>query len=431
MRKFDVAGWMVGLTLAVALGCDGPVAPEDPGVGDGPGQGAGNGGGSGSTGGGGKTPMNTDPTDTLPGVGEETPDGPPGGCIGGFADGSLRFELSGDVDSLRLEDSDGELVANDTSCTDADGADVLVSELTRLEIVGGTADDSVTLDFGAGDWSALLEGTESIRVTLGTGENTLVIRGTPEADSYFHGMRQDDLVLDLIGERTIALTARGITQLGISLGAGDDHLSDLASLMQAEVDAQAANGNVVTGVRVAQLTIPVLVYGGEGNDWMIGGTGDDEFDGGPGNDEASGLAGNDTYVSGIEGDGSDTWNGGADYDGVSYARRTADVTVTSCVSAAFLMCNAGECSCTDMSGEIGENDRIINVEELTGGAGNDVLRGTDVADSLNGGPGDDALYGLGGSDLLFGQLGEDIFEGGTDGDYCDARSDEMMLSCEI
>jgi hypothetical protein len=238
--------------------------------------------------------MNTDPTDTLPGVVGQTPDGPPGGCLGGFADGSLRMELAGDVDSLRLEASDGDLVANDTSCTGADGADVLISELTYLEIVGGTADESVTLDFGSGDWSALLEGTESIRVTLGAGENTLVIRGTAEADNYFHGMRQDDLVLDLIGERTIALTARGITQLGISLGAGDDHLSDLASLVQAEVDGQAANGNLVSGVRVAPLSIPLTVYGGEGNDWMIGGTGDDELDGGPGDDEQSGLAGNVT-----------------------------------------------------------------------------------------------------------------------------------------
>ena len=258
-----------------------------------------------------------------------------------------------------------------------------------------------------------------------------MIRGTPEADDYFHGMRQDDLVLDLTGNMAIALTARGITQLGISLGAGDDHLSDLASLMQAEVDAQATNGNVVTGVRVEPLSIPLVVYGAEGNDWLLGGTGDDEFDGGPGNDEASGLAGNDTYLSGIEGDGTDTWNGGADYDGISYARREADVTVTSCISAAFLMCNSGECVCTDMSGEPGENDRVVNVEELTGGAGNDILRGTDAADSLSGGPGDDALFGLGGSDLLFGQLGEDTFEGGTDGDYCDGRSDETMLSCEI
>ncbi len=430
MRKFDVASWILGLSFATALGCAKPVASEDLGGDDVPGQGSG--GSSGSTGGGsGKTPANTDPTDTLPGVVDETPDGPPGGCLGGFADGSLRIELSREVDSLRLEASDGELVANDTSCTDADGADVLVAELIELEIVGGTADDSVTLDFASGDWSALLEGTESIRVTLGGGENTLVIRGTADADNYFHGMRQDDLVLDVTGTRAIALTARGITQLGLSLGAGDDHVSDLASLMQAEVDGQAANGNVVTGVRVSQLSIPVVVYGAEGNDWMIGGTGDDVFDGGPGNDEASGLAGNDSYVAGIEGDGTDIWNGGDDYDGVSYARRTADVTVTSCISAAFLGCSSGECSCSDMSGETGENDRVINVEELTGGAGNDLLRGGEAADSLNGGPGDDLLYGLGGSDLLFGQLGLDTLEGGVDGDYCDGRDDEIVVSCEI
>lgn len=292
MLEFDWASWKVGLPLAVALGCATPLAPEDLGAGDVPETGSGD--GSVTNGGTGKTPANIHPTATLPSVVGDTPYGPPSGCLGGFAGGSLRFELSGDVDSLRLEASDGELVANDTSCTDADGADVLISELTDLEIAGGAADEDVTLDFGSGDWSALLEGTESIRVSLGAGENTLVIRGTPQADDYFHGMREDDLVLDLTGSMTIALTARGVTQLGLSLGAGDDRVSDLASSMQAEVDARAANG----GALVAPLSIPLVVHGAEGNDWMRGGEAADSLEGGPGDDYCDGL--DDEIVIGCE-----------------------------------------------------------------------------------------------------------------------------------
>lgn len=47
---------------------------------------------------------------------------------------------------------------------------------------------------------------------------------------------------------------------------------------------------------------------------------------------------------------------------------------------------------------------------LTGGSGDDVLRGGDGADTLTGGFGDDTIYGGAGADLLTGGTGDDKFE---------------------
>jgi Ca2+-binding RTX toxin-like protein len=87
--------------------------------------------------------------------------------------------------------------------------------------------------------------------------------------------------------------------------------------------------------------------------------------------------------------------------------------------------------CTSLSGGLDEGDRLVNVEDLTGGTGDDLLRGTEASDTLRGGPGDDSLIGLGGSDLLSGQTGLDQLEGGTDGDICDGQPGEIFTSCEL
>jgi hypothetical protein len=116
---------------------------------------------------------------------------------------------------------------------------------------------------------------------------------------------------------------------------------------------------------------------------------------------------------------------------VTYELRTENLTLNVCQSAGVMGCEAGECDCTRMSGAPEENDRLVNAEDVTGGEGDDIVRGSDLAESLSGGPGDDEIYGLGGSDVLYGQRGNDLFDGGPDGDYCDDVSGEMVSGCEL
>ena len=57
--------------------------------------------------------------------------------------------------------------------------------------------------------------------------------------------------------------------------------------------------------------------------------------------------------------------------------------------------------------------------DIDGGAGDDLLEGTETADVLRGLRGDDRLLGLGGDDLLEGGIGDDRLEGGDGADRLD------------
>ena len=56
-------------------------------------------------------------------------------------------------------------------------------------------------------------------------------------------------------------------------------------------------------------------------------------------------------------------------------------------------------------------DLIASVENLTGGSGDDELRGDEFVNIILGGDGDDALYGTEGTDTLDGEGGSDTING--------------------
>lgn len=142
------------------------------------------------------------------------------------------------------------------------------------------------------------------------------------------------------------------------------------------------------GDRDDQLTaIPAFaaeIRGGDGNDTLNGSTAGDTIYGGAGSDELTAGSGNDTIQPGT---GNDNLHGGAGIDTADYADRTANVYIT----------NTG----TTTSGESGESDRIdADIENLTGGAGNDSLIGNASANTLRGNLGADSFDGAGGTDLV-------------------------------
>ena len=57
-------------------------------------------------------------------------------------------------------------------------------------------------------------------------------------------------------------------------------------------------------------------------------------------------------------------------------------------------------------------DKIRNIENLIGGAGNDMLTGDGLANRLEGGAGNDLLKGGGGADVLDGGIGIDTADYG-------------------
>ncbi|MGH2905187.1 MAG: DUF6531 domain-containing protein [Solirubrobacterales bacterium] len=109
--------------------------------------------------------------------------------------------------------------------------------------------------------------------------------------------------------------------------------------------------------------------------------------------------GNDTIITSTA---TDTINGGSGADTADYSARSANLNV----------------SLTDTAndGASGENDNVASdVENATGGTGNDFLTGNSSANSLDGGAGSDTIGGSAGADTVTGGSDDDFLTGG-DGD---------------
>lgn len=70
--------------------------------------------------------------------------------------------------------------------------------------------------------------------------------------------------------------------------------------------------------------------------------------------------------------------------------------------------------------------RTVSVS-LNGGAGNDVIVGSDRADRIDGGAGNDLIFGLDGNDVIAGGAGNDVILGGAGNDRIDGGSGNDLL----
>ncbi|MGH9188128.1 MAG: calcium-binding protein, partial [Acidimicrobiales bacterium] len=116
-----------------------------------------------------------------------------------------------------------------------------------------------------------------------------------------------------------------------------------------------------------------------------------------------GGEGNDTFVAATVADGADTFLGGAGADTVSYAQRSARVTV--------------RLDGVADDGAAGEGDDVgSDVETVFGGTGDDLLVGSDAPNTLSAGTGNDVVDGRGGGDAIVDNLGDDSYAGGEGAD---------------
>jgi len=164
------------------------------------------------------------------------------------------------------------------------------------------------------------------------------------------------------------------------------------------------------------------INGSSGGDTILGGSGADSIKGQAGNDSLNGLGGNDFLLGGL---GNDSLNGGIGADDM---RGQAGDDL-------YFIDNVGD-KVTELAGEGMDEIRSsistglnlagrLNVENLTltggairgvGNGLNNVITGTNLANSLFGLGGNDRLLGLGGSDLLVGGAGNDTVYGDTGND---------------
>ncbi|MDQ2910695.1 MAG: hypothetical protein M3R39_06735, partial [Actinomycetota bacterium] len=164
------------------------------------------------------------------------------------------------------------------------------------------------------------------------------------------------------------------------------------------------------------------VTGAAGNDTLIGGNGNDVLIGCAGDDTLAGTGGADVLVDGFfncAGGGNDTLDGGAGPDAVYGGPGTDTVTYASRTASVFVTLDG-----VANDGEAAEGDNVADdVENVTGGSGDDNITGSSASNLISGGAGgDDVLLGeptdsfdngSSGIDTIVGGDGNDALRGGN------------------
>ena len=316
------------------------------------------------------------------------------------------------------------------------------------------ADDVESLAGGNND-DVLIGSGRGNTLTGNGGQDTLLGLGSPLPQSPQVGTTVADTLIGGTGDDTLNGGPQGSTGDTIDGGAGTDTVSyasrtdDLKIFLDKKVgqgeDTFAWVENVISGSgndTIVADNYPNVIFAGDGNDGVDGeasgdvihgGDGYDTLWGGNSTDVLLGENGNDKLLGGS---GADTMNGNAGVDTVDYSDETEPVTVS-------LNGIADD-------GLKGEGDNVQpDVENITGGAGNDTLTGSAYANTIAGGPGKDVIHGgsendslLGGpdSDQLYGDDGLDTFVGGPGsdkmwggggGDFVDYQSSTTPVTVDL
>ncbi|WP_201859828.1 M10 family metallopeptidase C-terminal domain-containing protein [Microvirga soli] len=266
------------------------------------------------------------------------------------------------------------------------GADVIVGNQIANTLKGNAGNDRLTgaagndmLDGGTGSDTAVFASRRSdYGVTLladGSLQVSDLRTGTPDGSDT---IRSIEIVR--FSDRTYSLA---------ELTAAKQTVTSEPPIVDVIVEEPPATDETL--VTAAPLVSQDLV--------LTGTVGADSLMGEAGNDSIYGQAGYDILIGGS---GGDILDGGAGMDTASYA--TAEAGVMADLMATLR-------NTQDAAG-----DRYVSIENLTGSAYADVLKGNNAANKLAGGSGSDSLYGRGGSDRLDGASGNDNLEGGAGAD---------------
>jgi trimeric autotransporter adhesin len=287
-------------------------------------------------------------------------------------------------------------------------------------IIGSLSGNSLSLDGGDGnDW--IVGSNQSDTIAGGAGNDVIeglggsnVMAGGAGDDFYFSTSETDSVTevggggfdtmysnhnVALLGDQVELLIVYGAAVIGNG-NSGDNTIIGSISANGLVLDGAAGNDAVVGSDQSDTL------LGGSGNDLLLGLGGSNRLEGGAGDDIIISTSSLDTIIENANG-GFDTVY--SDHDVIALA---ADVEQLVVYGAAVVG-----------NGNSGNNTIIgslsANSLSLDGGGGNDVIIGSNQADTGLGGEGADVLYGLGGADSLSGGDGYDDLIGGAGADALD------------
>ncbi|TNC74893.1 family 16 glycosylhydrolase [Rubellimicrobium roseum] len=275
------------------------------------------------------------------------------GDLGGFGPVVIDPTINGDAGDDVLIGTDG-----DDTLDGQAGNDMLAGDLGNDALLGGEGDDTLKLDAG----NDLLDG--------GSGRDWILVGGSEAA--------------------SIDLSLTTVQNTG----------SGMDTLLSIENALGGSGADMLSGSESAN-----ILLGDGGSDTLLGGGGDDNLSGGAGADDMDGGAGND-QVLGDDGDdtlrldaGDDTLDGGAGMDWMAVTGSTAAVI--------DLARTGGQATGYG-------TDTLLDLENVSGGAGADRLYGDAADNILKGNGGGDLLHGRAGADTLIAGTGKDTIHGGVD-----------------
>jgi Ca2+-binding RTX toxin-like protein len=281
------------------------------------------------------------------------------------------------------------------------GNDTVTVSGSRNNISTGAGNDTVfgniggdTLDGGANtdtlDYSGMTAAILGGSLETGTFTNTSFVSDTVSNFENVIGTANNDNITGSNGTANI-LEGRG----------GDDNLRGTTG--DDTLDGGAGNDVVDYGNITVPLNIDLTAQTvtGAGNDTLVsienarGGTNNDTLTGDANANDLRGNAGDDTFIATT---GDDEFRGDAGSDTADYSAATNTIIVD-------LTLASGNVATTEF-----DNDTLISVENVIGGAG---------SDSFTGDANNNTFTGNGGDDTFFASLGDDTFNGGADNDTVD------------
>ena len=341
----------------------------------------------------------------------------------------VTVALSGNPSDTLDVGAAGEIQLNGTQCDTA-----TVTNTDTIGVTGGSGANALTIvDPAAFAPGLTLEGSGAseieISVTLNGGSDSLIVRGTANADTFVVGAAginvNDDDDGDDITFSSAALTLAGLggndtltgdTEDDMLIGGiGDDvytggggtdtaDLSGAASPLNVDLLAGTASGDGSDTLATVE-----NVIGSPGNDVL---TGDGQANG------LQGASGNDTLAGG---GGNDDLQGGPGVDTAAFS---------SAVNASLLAGSAtGEG--TDTLSAIENLTGSPAADDLTGDGAPNVIKGGAGNDSISGGLGTDTLDGEGDDDVLRGGGGDDSMAGGTGVNTADYAASAGAMSIDL
>jgi Ca2+-binding RTX toxin-like protein len=306
------------------------------------------------------------------------------------------------ADELRGDDANNTLYGQEGNdvLIGRDGADTLYGQTGNDSLYGDAGNDSVI--GGDGD-DLLIGGDGADAMDGGAGSDRVSYYWQSQGVAATTGVTVDMVTASLglgaaLNDTFVGIEAITGTALGDTIR-GDANANNFdGDAGNDTLDGRAGNDTLSGGAGNDTL------IGGDGVDTLIGGADNDILTGGLGADIVNGEAGADTINVLVVGE--DTIDGGTGIDTVSFAATTTGII-------AYLGLSA---------------HKLTNIENLTGGSGNDDLRGDAVANNVQGGAGNDYVMGYAGNDTLSGGDGDDFVYGGSGGDTVNGGAGVDYLS---